>query len=222
MLRFPDPRRMPAGESVILVGGELTTAALKTAYSRGIFPWPARGLPLLWHCPDPRGVIDFAEFRVPRSVRQSGRRRPWRFSADSAFARVIRACAAAPRAEGEGTWITPPMIAAYIRLHEAGFAHSVECWLGERLVGGLYGVYAAGVFSGESMFHAEPDASKLCLVETVRRLRARGLSWMDVQMITPVVERFGGKYLPRGEFLDRLERASAAGPPERLDLSGLT
>lgn len=218
-IRFPDPRRMRAGESVIYAGGTLGVDSLRLAYAAGIFPWPSRGLPLLWHCPDPRGVLDFDELRVPRSMRQLRRRLDCELSFDRAFGRVVRACAETPRPGQEGTWITPEMLEAYCLLHAAGAAHSVECWLGGRLVGGLYGVYARGVFSGESMFHAVSGASKLCLWAAVEALRARGLRWMDVQMVTPVVELFGGKYIPRREFLDRVDAAHAAKFPERLSLA---
>lgn len=211
---------MAAGESLVAVGGDLREDTLLEAYATGVFPWPQRGAPLLWHSPDPRGVLDFADLRVPRSLRQDIRRGGFRFTADSAFSAVIRACADAPRPGQSGTWITAPMVRAYERLHALGFAHSVECWQGARLVGGLYGVHVAGVFSGESMFHSATGASKACLVETVRRLSALGLTWMDVQMVTPVTGMLGAREVPRREFLRRLKAAtSAAG--ERLPLASV-
>lgn len=201
---------MTPGESLAAVGGDLREDTLLEAYAAGIFPWPQKGAPLLWHSPDPRGVLDFEDLRVPRSLRQESRRAGFTFTADRAFAPVIRACAQARRAGQRGTWITPQMLKAYERLHELGVAHSVECWSGAELVGGLYGVHVAGVFSGESMFHTATGASKACLVETVRRLRALGYTWMDVQMVTPVTGMLGAREIPRREFLHRLKSASAA------------
>ena len=218
MTRFPDPRTLAPGEGLAAVGGDLRPETLLEAYSLGLFPWPRRGLPLLWHCPDPRGVLDFADLRVPRSLRALARRSGFTFTADRAFSAVIRACAAAPRRGQAGTWITPGIVKAYERLNDAGVAHSVECWEGDQLAGGLYGVYVAGVFSGESMFHRVTGASKLCLLETVRRLGESGLRWMDIQMVTDVTGLMGGKEIPRGEFLDRLEIAREAGPPKGLKL----
>lgn len=201
---------MTPGESLAAVGGDLREDTLLEAYAAGIFPWPQKGAPLLWHSPDPRGVLDFEDLRVPRSLRQESRRAGFTFTADRAFSAVIRACAQARRAGQRGTWITPPMLKAYERLHELGVAHSVECWTGGELAGGLYGVHVAGVFSGESMFHTATGASKACLVETVRRLRALGYTWMDVQMVTPVTGMLGAREIPRRDFLRRLKAASAA------------
>ncbi|MBI5595747.1 MAG: leucyl/phenylalanyl-tRNA--protein transferase [Elusimicrobia bacterium] len=218
MSRFPDPRAMAPGESLCAVGGDLRPETLLEAYRAGIFPWPQEGMPLLWHSPDPRGVLDFRDLRFPRSARQAAKKAGFTFTADRAFGAVIRACAEAPREGQQGTWITPGILEAYEELHRLGHAHSVECWAGGALAGGLYGVYAGGVFSGESMFHAVAGASKACLVETVRRLAARGLAWMDIQMLTPVTRMLGGREVPRPEFLRRLDKASAGGGPRLLDL----
>lgn len=204
MIQFPDPRT--AGEDGLLcVGGDLRVETLLSAYSQGIFPWPQEGLPLLWFSPSRRGVLDFTEVHWPRRFLQELRSRPLRVTFDTAFARVIAACASVPRTHESGTWILPPIIGAYTRFHEAGYAHSVECWSEDgELVGGLYGVFVEGVFAGESMFHTESGASKRCLFALVEALRGRGLSWMDTQMVSPVLETFGGKYIPRDEFLTRL------------------
>jgi len=204
---------MLPGESLVAVGGDLHEDTLLEAYSAGIFPWPQRGAPLLWHSPDPRGVLEFSDLRVPRTLRQDIRRGGFTFTADREFPAVIRACAEARRKGQRGTWITPPMLRAYERLHAAGVAHSVECWSEGRLVGGLYGVHIAGVFSGESMFHAATGASKACLVETARRLKALGHTWMDVQMVTPVTGMLGAREIPRREFLRRLDATSAHDGP---------
>lgn len=221
MSRFPDPRRLPPGESVLAVGGDLSVAALLEAYGKGVFPWPIEPGLIPWCCPDPRGVLFFDRLHVPRSLKQARRRCAWTVTFDSSFSEVIRACAEAPRPVESGrTWIVPEMAAAYEKLHKAGHAHSAECWEDGELVGGVYGVYVGGVFSGESMFHRKDNASKAALWGLIERLGAAGLAWMDVQMVTPVVELFGGGYVSRTAYLDMLEAAHRARPPERLRLAG--
>lgn len=209
MIHFPDPRE--AGEDGLLcVGGDLQVETLVNAYSQGIFPWPQEGLPLLWFSPRKRGVLDFAEVHWPRRFLQEMRARPLRITFNRAFEQVIHECASVPRTHESGTWILPPIEGAYTRFHRAGYAHSVECWDDQdRLVGGLYGVFVAGVFAGESMFHHVNGASKRCLYALVEKLSAQGLTWMDTQMVTPVLETFGGKYISRDEFLARLAAAHA-------------
>jgi leucyl/phenylalanyl-tRNA--protein transferase len=210
---FPDPRT--AGEDGLLcVGGDLRVETLVSAYSQGIFPWPQEGLPLLWFSPARRGVLDFADIHWPRRFLQEMRARPLTITFDKAFDRVIHECASVPRSRETGTWILPPIEGAYRRFHRAGYAHSVECWnLQGELVGGLYGVFVAGVFAGESMFHRESGAGKRCLFALVERLSEQGFTWIDTQMVTPVLETFGGKYISRDLFLARL--ASIQADPEQ-------
>ena len=152
---FPDPRQALA-EGIVDVSDELGVERLLEAYSFGIFPWPSEGYPTLWFCPEERGILEFENFHVSRSLRKTLARGEFTFSFDRAFERVIRACAASPRGDQPGTWITDRMIEAYIDFHRAGYAHSVEVWRGGDLVGGVYGVYVAGNFSGESMFTPSP------------------------------------------------------------------
>ncbi len=216
-LVFPDPRAA-TDEGLLCVGGDLRVATLAEAYGRGIFPWPQDGYPLLWFSPPRRGVIDFKDARFPRRFLRETKRPPFTFTFNAAFAQVIEACATVPRAHETGTWISPDMRRAYIRFHEAGFAHSVEAWRDGELVGGLYGVYVSGVFSGESMFFRAPNASKHCLFRLIRHLQAKGLAWMDTQMVTPLVESIGGKYVTRDDFLARL--AAARGNPARIISEG--
>lgn len=205
-LVFPDPQK--AGEDGLLcVGGDLRVDTLVSAYSQGIFPWPQEGLPLLWFSPVRRGILDFADVHWPRRFLQEMRAHPMKVTFNKAFADVIHECAVVPRSHESGTWIMPPIEGAYKRFHAAGYAHSVECWDDGRLVGGLYGVFVGGVFAGESMFHHVSGASKRCLYALVGRLRANGIGWMDTQMVTPVLESFGGKYISRDDFLSRLENA---------------
>ena len=213
---FPDPR-LAGEEGILCVGGSLDLETLLEAYSIGVFPWPQQGLPLLWFSPAERGVIDFDEIHWPRRLLQELRAKPMEITFNQEFAKVIHECAKIPRAHEAGTWILPAMERAYVKFHEAGFAHSVECWEDGRLVGGLYGVYVRGVFSGESMFHKVTGASKRCLHALVGRLEAQGVKWMDIQMVTPVSKSFGGKYVAREEFLERLEEAHRA-HPEKLEL----
>jgi leucyl/phenylalanyl-tRNA---protein transferase len=216
--RFPDPAT--AGEDGLVgIGADLEPATLVDAYRRGIFPWPHPGAPLPWFSPDPRGVIPLDGLVVSRSLRTRLRRSGWETTVDRAFAAVLAGCADRPDggsgglkasppgggAEG-GTWITSPMRAAYLRLHELGHAHSLEVWADGGLVGGLYGVGLGGVFTGESMFHLATDASKVALVDLVARLVGAGGRLIDVQMVTPHLASLGARDLPRAEFLDLLAR----------------
>jgi leucyl/phenylalanyl-tRNA--protein transferase len=207
---FPDPREATE-DGVVAVGGRPEPALLEEAYARGIFPWPVDGYPLLWFSPPERGILFFEELHVPRSLARARRRTRLTFSIDRAFDRVIRACAEVVRAHERGTWIKPWMIRGYCEFHRLGRAHSVEAWEGGELVGGLYGVDAGGAFAGESMFHLRPDASKLALLFLVEHLRARGLDWLDIQVMTPHMEALGARLIPREEFLQLLARTQSRG-----------
>lgn len=191
-------------DDIVAVGGDLEPETLIYAYGRGVFPWPAEGLPLLWYCPQERAVVELDQVHVGRSLARARRQTRLRFTIDAAFRGVIRACASAPRVGQSGTWITPAMIRAYVRLHERGVAHSVEAWEGDELVGGAYGVDAGGAFAAESMFRRRPDASKLALLHLFDHLRTRGLDWVDIQVMTPHMERLGARTMSRVEFLQRL------------------
>lgn len=220
--RFPDPREAD-DDGLLCYGGDLEIETLLDAYSHGVFPWPQEGLPLLWFSPMERGVLDFSEVHWPRRFLRELRSRPMKITFDQDFSAVIKECASVPRkpsgqptekspenaAESNaGTWILPQMQDAYRDLHRMGYAHSVECWDEQgRLVGGLYGVHVAGVFSGESMFHHVDGASKRCLFSLIEKLSGAGLTWIDIQMVTPVLKSFGGKYISRDEFLNRLDLA---------------
>ena len=190
---------------IVWVGGKLTVENLQNAYSRGIFPWPHEGLPLLWFCPEDRGVMNFSEFRVPRTIQKELRRAQFKVTFDKCFEKVIEECSKQKRSGQRGTWITTDMKTVYTDMFRAGLAHSVECWSGEELVGGLYGVYIRGVFSGESMFHLQTAASKQCVVALVQALLKMGHSWFDIQMVTTVLEAFGGNYIDRESYLARLK-----------------
>jgi leucyl/phenylalanyl-tRNA--protein transferase len=207
---FPDPRSA-SSEGIVAVGGDLHPDSLLLAYRQGIFPWPVSGLPLLWFCPAERAILEFADLHIPRSLARARRRSMLGFTIDAAFPSVIRSCAQTPRPGQDGTWITPQIIAAYIRLHQMGIAHSVEAWNGSRLAAGVYGVDVDGAFAAESMFHCEPDASKLVLLFLIEHLLGRGLDWIDVQVLTPHLARLGAKAVSRDDFLKKLRRTRARG-----------
>ena len=209
MSRFPDPRYAPS--DVVALGEDLDVETLREAYRKGIFPWPHEGLPLPWFSPRRRTVIFLDELHVGRSLRRAQKDSTFTFTIDRDFRSVIRACADAERPEQDGTWISPKIIRAYIRLHEAGDAHSVEVWDGDALAGGLYGVDAGGVFTGESMFHRAPDASKLALLFLADHVRARGATFIDCQVTTPHMKALGAREISRAKFLDLLAQAQARG-----------
>jgi len=198
-------------DDIVAVGGDLDVATLVAAYRHGVFPWPVERLPLLWFSPRERAVLDFVELHVGRSLARARRRSGLRFTIDAAFASVIDGCASVPRPGQESTWITPAMRAAYVALHRAGVAHSVEAWRDDQLVAGVYGVDVDGAFAAESMFHRETDASKLVLLRLIEHLAARGLDWLDVQVMTPHLQRLGAQPILRRAFLHRLARTRARG-----------
>ncbi|MGD8690223.1 MAG: leucyl/phenylalanyl-tRNA--protein transferase [Gammaproteobacteria bacterium] len=190
-------------EGLLAAGGDLSPERLLAAYRMGIFPWYEAGQPILWWSPNPRAVLFADELRISRSLRKTLRRGLFEPRLDCDFAAVVDACAA-PRAGQRGTWITPEMSAAYCRLHQLGWAHSVETWQQGRLVGGLYGVAIGRVFFGESMFSRVSDASKVALAHLVRECRTRGIEMIDCQLPSPHLARLGARLLERGEFLSRL------------------
>ncbi len=220
LIDFPDPRDFEYSEwirvgnylypvdGIVHFGGELNVENLQNAYRAGIFPWYTPGIPLPWHCPDPRAIIEFTDLHIPRSLEKARRSSTFIFSIDKDFASVIKACSGMKRPDQPGTWITDEFVRAYCELHDARMAHSVETWDAEgNLVGGLYGVDAGGVFCGESMFYTAPNASKLALLFLIDHLRSRGSTWLDAQVMTPHMQILGAKEIPRPEFLSKLEAA---------------
>ena len=185
---------------LLAAGGDLSPARLLAAYRRGIFPWYSPGQPVLWWSPDPREVLPVAELRVSRSLARTLRRARFTASADRDFDAVVGACAA-PRERSPGTWITPEMRAAYLRLHALGAAHSIEVWHGAELVGGVYGVAVGRAFSGESMFSRASDASKVALVALGEWCRDRGIDLIDCQLPSAHLRSLGSRAMPRAEFL---------------------
>lgn len=198
---------------LVAAGGGLAPDRLLDAYRRGIFPWFAPGEPILWWSPDPRMVLFPHEFRITRSLRRTLRRGDYEVRLDTAFATVVRACAETPRAGQDGTWISGEMQRAYLRLHELGRAHSVETWVGGRLVGGLYGVAIGKMFFGESMFSQVTDASKIAAAHLARYLESKGFGMIDCQMRTAHLASLGAREIPRREFAARLAELTAASEP---------
>lgn len=210
-----DLSRVAPGQDLVAVGGDLHPATLLDAYSRGLFPMglgERGGRPMGWWSPDPRGILRLDQVRVSRSLRRSVRRLD--VSVDRAFAQVVRGCADRRRDRG---WITPRIARAYERLHQLGWAHSVEVWQGGQLAGGLYGVAIGGLFAGESMFHVVPDASKVALVALVELLAADGdpRRVIDVQWRTEHLASLGATEVPRPAYLQLLKEALAAPLPAR-------
>ncbi len=208
--QFP-PVWKASPEGLLLVGGSLSSAWLLAAYRQGIFPWPLiyedREI-LAWFSPDPRTIVELDAFRIPRRVARRMRQGQYRVTINRRFEQVVAACAA-PRRRQPGTWITPALAVAYVRLHRLGYAHSVEVWEEEELVGGLYGVALGGFFAGESMFHRRRDASKIALATLVERLRQRGFRLLDVQQSAPHLTAMGATEIRRPEYLRRLQEALA-------------
>jgi len=201
----PDPNESD-GRGLIAYGGDLGAERLLAAYAQGIFPWYEEP-PILWFSPDPRMLLRPRDLHVGRSLRKRERLAPFELRMDTAFRQVIEACSEASRPEQDGTWITSEMIDAYVVLHELGFAHSVEAWERDRLVGGLYGVSLGRAFFGESMFAAEPDASKLAFAAFVRQLEDWDFDFVDCQVETEHLMRFGATNWSRRQFLELLTRA---------------
>ncbi len=205
-LVFPPPDYAdPSG--LIAVGGDLSSDRLIEAYRVGIFPWYSEDQPILWWSPDPRFVLELDQFKISRSLGKTLRKQIFHVTFDRVFEDVIAACATVAREEQSGTWITPDMQEAYIRLHGLGYAHSVEAWFEGKLAGGLYGVSLGKAFFGESMFHRKTDASKVALATLVEKLITWKFHFIDSQMATEHMHRLGAKEIPRRIFVKKLHSA---------------
>ncbi|MEE2730872.1 MAG: leucyl/phenylalanyl-tRNA--protein transferase [Pseudomonadota bacterium] len=188
---------------LLAAGGDLSPERLIDAYSKGIFPWFDKDQPILWWSPSPRAVLFPDQLHVSRSLRKTLRKGTYQVTMDTAFTRVIRACSE-PRQYSDGTWITEDMMAAYTRLHELGFAHSVEAWRGNDLVGGLYGIALGRMYFGESMFSRATDASKVAFVHLVGQLKAWGFELIDCQVENPHLVSLGSTNVDRATFKELL------------------
>ncbi len=210
---FPNPERALASPNGLLAaGGDLGPEWLLAAYRHGIFPWYSEGEPILWWSPDPRCVFRTDAVHMSRSMRRQLRQSTWRISADTDFRAVITACAA-PRGDGQGSWLSGEMIEAYCELHQLGHAHSIEVRDGERLVGGVYGVAAGRVFCGESMFSTESGGSKTALLALARVLARWGWPLIDAQVPNDHLFRLGARMLRRRDYLTALAHLQTGAPP---------
>lgn len=198
---FPHFSEEEDSMGILGVGPPLNVGRLQESYLTGVFPWPTEGH-LLWCSPPKRGVLHFDKLHVSRSLRKKQKSNLYRFTKNKAFSVVIRGCQKAKRRGQVGTWITEEMISVYEEAFSNGFVMSTECWRDEKLIGGIYGFEINGVFSGESVFGDESDVAKLCLLECIEDLKARGLEWMDIQMVTPLTESFGGELVNRKDYLN--------------------
>lgn len=203
-LVFPDPS-LATEEGVLAIGGDLRPKRLILGYSLGIFPWYSTGEPIIWWSPDPRFVLFPEELKVSHSMRKTLRQEVFDITFDKAFDRVIAECKKARRKGQRGTWITPEMLKAYVKLHELGLAHSVEAWKDGELVGGLYGVSLGKVFFGESMFSRMGNASKACLIKLTEQLLKHDFKLIDSQVYTLHLESMGAREIPRSEYLELLD-----------------
>lgn len=201
-------------DGLLAAGGDLSPERLLRAYRNGIFPWYDEGQPLLWWSPDPRCVFLPGDYRISRRLRRSLRTSSAEIRIDTAFADVIRACAGARRSQ-QGTWITADMIDAYYRLHELGWAHSIEVWDSGSLVGGLYGLAIGAAFFGESMFSTSPNASKFALLVLAGMLDSGAFTILDCQVVSGHLLSLGARTLPRSRFVQQLESACSA--PKRFE-----
>ncbi len=214
---FPDPRTFEYPEwvsigdyifrshDIVSFGTKLTAENVREAYMKGIFPWYTEGVPLPWHCPEQRAILEFDDLRIPRSLEKSRKKNDITFTIDKDFRSVIHECSLAHRPGQRGTWITDEFEVVFTQLYNEGMAHSVEVWNEDSdLVGGLYGVDAGGVFCGESMFYKMPNASKLALLFLIEHLRSHGSTWLDSQVMTPHFKALGAKEIGREEFLQKL------------------
>lgn len=195
-------------EGLLAIGGDLSVERLLAAYCRGIFPWFGRHDPILWWSPDPRALFSPGRFHVSRSLAKWRRQGRYRISTDTAFAAVVDGCAA-PRGDDPETWIVPAMRAAFVALHEAGYAHSVEVWQGETLVGGLFGTRIGRAAFGESMFSRAANASKFALAAILVDRVWGEIDFLDTQFATGHLDSLGVEEVPRTQFVERLTRATA-------------
>ncbi len=199
-LWFPSPEYADV-DGLLAVDGDLLPDRLLLAYSMGIFPWYSEGLPILWWSPDPRLVLFPQEFHLSKRLDRLCKKKEFQVTLDQAFREVIQSCSQVHHETKAGTWIVPEMIEAYCELHELGYAHSVETWQDDKLVGGLYGVSLGRVFFGESMFHLVPNASKVAMAKLVEVLLARGFELIDCQVTTKHLISLGAREIRRSEFL---------------------
>ncbi|MCF8112505.1 MAG: leucyl/phenylalanyl-tRNA--protein transferase [Desulfotignum sp.] len=205
-MEFP-PAWLARSDGLLCIGGDLSCDRLLLAYQNGIFPWFSESEPILWWSPDPRLVLFPSRIRISRSLGKKIKRDEFTITVDQAFEQTIQACARPRKHPDEGTWLVAEMVDAYIALHRKGYAHSIETWHRDRLVGGLYGVSIGCSFFGESMFSLERDASKVALVALARHLEHHEFDIIDCQVTTDHLCQMGAVEISRQQFLDILSRS---------------
>jgi leucyl/phenylalanyl-tRNA--protein transferase len=204
---FPDPdNALTEPDGLLAVGGDLSPQRIIIAYLNGIFPWYSHGQPILWWSPNPRAVLFPEKLHVSKSLKKIIRKNTFRTTMDQAFEQVIYLCAQTPRKDQDGTWITDDMQRAYLKLHKLGIAHSAECWLGDQLVGGLYGLALGKVFFGESMFSHHNNASKIAFVHLLDELKKSDYALIDCQVTTDHLISLGAEEIPRSQFLKLIKQ----------------
>ncbi|MCU7837524.1 MAG: leucyl/phenylalanyl-tRNA--protein transferase [gamma proteobacterium symbiont of Taylorina sp.] len=210
-INFPPPdQALIEPDGLLAVGGDLSPQRIINAYVNGIFPWYSDGQPILWWSPNPRAILLPEKLHISKSLKKFLRRQIFHMTFDQAFEQVIDQCAATPRSEQDGTWITNEMKQAYIYLHQLGFAHSAECWLGDQLIGGLYGLAIGQVFFGESMFSHQSNASKAAFVHLVDNLRKANYALIDCQISNQHLLSLGAEEIPRNQFLELVNKHTQA------------
>ena len=194
-------------DDIIAWSEDIQISYLYEAYKKGIFPWPHSPNEIIpWFCPQKRAILHFDDLHVSKSLKKFLKKSTYEFCINTAFEDVINACAATPRKDERGTWIDQRIKDSFIEFHYLGYAYSFETWENDKLIGGLYGVFIDGHFSGESMFHRKDNASKFALINTIETLKEYGVSWIDIQQLTPLFEQFGAKEITRNEFLRLLKK----------------
>jgi leucyl/phenylalanyl-tRNA--protein transferase len=208
-LAFPDPS-LSEEDGLLAIDGDLSPERLFLAYTNGIFPWFSDEEPILWWSPDPRFIVYPKDVRISHSMKKTFKKNTYRVSFNTCFRDVISNCSNTRKETG--TWITNEMVEAYCKLHELGFAHSIESWHGDNLVGGLYGVSIGKCFFGESMFSTMDNASKVAFITLSKVLEEKGFSLIDCQVHTNHLESLGGIYISRDEFLTLVEKGTSKAP----------
>ena len=204
---FPDPE-LADEDGLLALGGSFDPECILEAYRNGIFPWYVENGLIHWYSLDPRCVLFPAHVKVSKSMKQVFRKKEFEFSMNHAFANVIEACKSIPRKDDSGSWIDDEFVAAYIKLHEMGYAHSAECWLDGSLIGGLYGLKLGDVFFGESMFSLKPNASKFAFLSLVEHLKSEGVKMIDCQQETNHLMSLGAELIPRKSFTEKVRMLS--------------
>ena len=202
---FPPPQ-LAREDGLLAIGGDLSEERLLLAYSMGIFPWYSEGDPILWWSPDPRFILELDDLYISKRLARTIRQGIFDITCDTVFADVIQSCSKKRPGKEEGTWVVPEMVDAYCRLHELGFAHSIECWQEGKLVGGLYGIALGKVFFGESMFSQATNASKVALAYLVKLLRKWDFNLIDCQVKSEHLVRLGAQEITGREFRQRLQQ----------------